>query len=109
MNSVNLIGRIASDPELKYTPQGSAFLNFRLAVDRGKKDGQDVADFFNVFAWEKQAENVSTYCHKGSLVGVSGRLQQRTWEKDGQRRESTEVVAGFVQFLDPVQARSGGE
>ena len=104
MNRVVLIGRLTRDPELKYTPgTGTAVTTLTLAVDRRlpNKDGQREADFVPVVVWGKIAENVANYCSKGRLVGVSGRLQIRSYDgKDGTKRTFTEVVADEVQFLE---------
>ncbi|WP_126429969.1 single-stranded DNA-binding protein [Brevibacillus marinus] len=78
MNSVNIIGRLTRDPELRHTSGGKPVVNFVIAVDNGKE--QDPF-FFSVVAWEKTAENVAEYCKKGTLVAVSGRLIQEKYEK----------------------------
>jgi single-strand DNA-binding protein len=107
MNRVVLIGRRTKDPELKYTPgAGKAVCTFNLAVDRRvlNKDGQREADFVPVVAWGKIAENVANYCSKGRLVGVSGRLQIRSYDgKDDIKRTVTEVIAEEVQFLERIK------
>lgn len=103
MNKVVLIGRLTKDPELKFTPgNGTAVSTFTLAVDRrGSKDGQKEADFISVVAWGKTAELVANYMSKGKLLGVSGRIQARSYDaKDGTKRYVTEVVAEEVQFLE---------
>jgi single-strand DNA-binding protein len=104
MNKVVLIGRLTKDPELKFTPgNGTAVATLTLAVDRRvpNKNGQREADFIQVTVWGKAAENTANYMGKGRLMGVSGRIQTRTYEaKDGSRRYVTEVVADEVQFLD---------
>lgn len=104
MNKVVLIGRLTKDPELKFTPgSGTAVATVTLAVDRRlpNKDGQREADFITVVIWGKQAENTANFMSKGRLLGVSGRIQVRSYDaKDGTRRYVTEVVAEEVQFLD---------
>jgi single-strand binding protein len=104
MNKVVLIGRLTKDPELKFTPgSGTAVATVTLAVDRRlpNKDGQREADFIPVVIWGKQAENTANYVGKGRLIGVSGRIQVRSYDaKDGTKRYVTEVVAEEVQFLD---------
>lgn len=102
MNKVVLIGRLTKDPELKYTTSNIPVATFTLAVDRrAKKGGQKEADFINIVVWNKEAESVSNYMGKGRLIGVSGRLQIRSYDdKDGNKRYVTEVVADEVQFLD---------
>ena len=99
MNTVILIGRLVRDPELKYTPNGVAVCNFTLAVDRAFSKDKE-ADFIPIVVWGKIAEACGNNLNKGRLVAVSGRLQIRTYEKDGQKRYITEVVAGEVKFLD---------
>jgi len=104
MNRVVLVGRLAADPELKYTPSGVAVTNFRIAVDRGFKnrDGQREVDFFAIVAWRGTAEFVGKYLIKGRLVGVDGRLQRRSWQTpQGEKRSVVEVVADRVQALGP--------
>jgi len=103
INRVILVGRMAVDPELRYTPSGVAVANFRLAVDRPftSSQGEKQADFINVVAWRQQAQFAADYLRKGRLVGVEGRLQVRSFTtSDGQRRWMTEVVAERVQALD---------
>ena len=103
MNKVVLIGRLTKDPELKFTPgTGTAVTRFTLAVDRRtSKDGQREADFISIVAWNKTAELVANYMSKGSLVGISGRIQTSTYDaKDGTKRYSTDVVVDEVQFLE---------
>ena len=112
LNSVVLIGRLATDPDLKYTQSGVAVCNFRLAVERpfANRDGERETDFFTVVCWRKLAETVGEYLDKGRLVGVKGRMQVSQWEQDGQKRERVEVVADEVRFLDGKREReSGGE
>ena len=99
MNTVILIGRLVRDPELKYTPNGVAVCNFTLAVDRAFSKDKE-ADFIPIVVWGKIAEACGNNLNKGRLVAVSGRLQIRTYEKDGQKRYITEVVASEVKFLD---------
>ena len=102
MNKVVLIGRLTRDPELKFTPTGTAVATFILAVDRRfKKEGQQSADFIPVVVWGKTAENTANYMSKGKLMSVAGRIETRSYEvKDGGRRYVTEVVADDVSFLE---------
>ena len=112
LNNVVLIGRLATDPDMKYTQSGVAVCNFRLAVERpfANKDGERETDFFTVVCWRKLAETVGEYLDKGRLVGVKGRMQVSQWEQDGQKRERVEVVADEVRFLDGRREReSAGE
>ena len=102
MNRVELIGRITRDPELRYTSSNIATTRFTLAVNRPfqGQNGEQGTDFINVVVWRKQAENVSKYVSKGSLVAVEGRIQTGSYERDGQRVYTTDVVADSVQFLE---------
>ncbi|EHD5018740.1 single-stranded DNA-binding protein [Listeria monocytogenes] len=112
MNRVVLVGRLANDPELKYTPSGVAVATFRLAVNRPFKNqnGDQEADFINIVVWRKPAENAANYLRKGSLAGVDGRVQTRNYEgQDGKRVYVTEVVAESVQFLEPKNSAGGSQ
>jgi len=103
LNKVILIGRLTDEPELRYTPNGTAVSNFTLAVERSfrNRQGEYDTDFIDIVVWRKQAENCANYLSKGRLVAVEGRLQIRSYETDdGQRRNVTEVVANNVQFLE---------
>lgn len=102
MNRVELIGRITRDPELRYTSSNVATCRFTLAVNRPfqSQNGEQGTDFINIVVWRKQAENVKKYVSKGSLVAVEGRIQTGSYEKDGQRIYTTDVVADSVQFLE---------
>lgn len=104
INRIVLVGRLTKDPEFRTTPSGVDVANFTLAVNRNfkNKNGEQQADFINVVVFKKQAENVNNYLFKGSLAGVDGRIQSRSYEnKEGQRVFVTEVVADSVQFLEP--------
>jgi single-strand DNA-binding protein len=103
INSVVLIGRLTRDPELRTTTTGKNVCDFTIAVQKQRKpaDGSPDADFFRVNCWDKTAEFVSNYLHKGRLVAVEGRLQSRKYvASDGTNREVVEVVANSVQGLD---------
>ena len=96
MNNCSFIGRLGRDPEMRYTTNGKAVVSFSLAVNRdGKKDE---SDWINFVAWEKTAEVIANYCHKGDLIGVTGALQRREWEKDGQKRYAYEVRVSRIDF-----------
>ncbi len=98
MNTVSLIGNLASDVELRDIGDDKKVANFLLAVDR---PGQDAgADFIRVSTWNRQAETCAEYLAKGARVAVDGRLRSRSWEEEGKRRSAVEVVANRVQFLD---------
>lgn len=103
INSVVLIGRLVRDPELRTTTSGKSVCDFSIAVQKLRKptDGSPDADFFRINCWDKTAEFVSNYLHKGRLVAVEGRLQSRKYvASDGSNREVVEVVANNVQGLD---------
>lgn len=98
-NRVILIGRLTRDPELKYTPNGTAVATFSLAINR--KFNREETDFIDVVAWRQSAEFCANYGSKGRLTMVEGRLQVRTYEtQEGQKRKVTEVVADELRFLD---------
>lgn len=102
MNSVTLTGRLVRDPQIRYASQSQmAVANFTLAVDRVRtRDGKEpTADFPDIVAFGKTAEIIEKYATKGSLVGVTGRLQTRSYEKDGRKVYVTEVVAERVDLL----------
>ena len=103
LNSVTLLGNLTRDPELRYTPQGTAVASFGLAVNRRyQQDGQQREDvcFVDIVAFGRQAEVVNEYLAKGNMALVEGRLQWRSWEtQDGQKRSKHEVVANNVQFM----------
>ena len=103
VNRAVLVGRMTRDPELRRTLQGDAVTSFTLAVNRNftSRDGQQQADFINCVVWRKSAENVERYCSKGSLVGVEGRIQTRSYENSqGQKKYTVEVICYVVQFME---------
>src|SRR5690625_1783146 len=103
MNRVVLVGRLTRDPDLRYTPNGVAVATFTVAVNRPFKNqqGEQEADFINCVAWRKQAENLANYMRKGSLVGVDGRVQTRSYDnQEGRRVYVTEILAESVYFLE---------
>lgn len=103
LNKVMLIGNLTKDPEVRYTPSGSAVSDIRMAVSRKYKTatGQEKEEtcFVSVTVWGRQAETVGEYLRKGSPVFVEGRLKLDEWEKDGQKQSRLGVVAERVQFL----------
>ncbi|MFD1430611.1 single-stranded DNA-binding protein [Lacticaseibacillus mingshuiensis] len=102
-NVVALTGRLTRNPELKYTQSGAAVATFTLAVDRNylNAQGKRETDFINCVIWKKAAENLANYINKGSLVGVNGSVQTRSYDdKDGKRVYVTEVNVDNVTFLD---------
>ena len=101
INKVELLGRVGTDPEMRYTPGGTAVTKLRLATDRYRKDAEDATDWHNIVVWNGTAEAVNQYVSKGQRIYVAGRLVQNTWEADdGQRRHRTEIHASEVVFLD---------
>jgi single-strand DNA-binding protein len=111
LNRVVLVGRLTKDPDLRYTPNGIAVTSITLAVNRpfSNQQGNREADFINVVIWRKQAENVANYLRKGSLAGVDGRLQTRSYENnEGKKVFITEVVADSVQFLESKGSNNSG-
>ena len=101
INKVELLGRVGTEPEMRYTQNGSAVTKLRLATDRYRRDGEDATDWHNVVVWGKSAEAVNQYVQKGQRVYVAGRLVQNVWEgEDGQRRHRAEVHTQDVVFLD---------
>ena len=102
INRVVLVGRLTKDPVLRKTANGASVVSFTVACNRlFKQEGQPEADFINTVVWNKTADSVAKYTHKGSLVGVEGRIQTRSYDdRDGKRVFVTEVVAENVRFLD---------
>jgi single-strand DNA-binding protein len=103
MNKTNFVGRLTKDPELKYLPNGTPKAAFTLAVKRNFKSaqGEPEADFIRCTAWNKQAENVSNFMKKGSLISVSGRLQTSSYDnQQGQKVYTWEIVVDEVGFLE---------
>ena len=109
MNKVILIGNLTRDPELTETPSGVAVCRFAIAVSRdyANADGTRETDFFNITVWRGRAENCGKYLKKGNKVAIIGSLQNRSYEdKDGIKRNVTDVVANEVEFLTPRGAQS---
>ncbi|MEL3970706.1 single-stranded DNA-binding protein [Rossellomorea oryzaecorticis] len=103
INQVTLVGRLTKDPEARKTTEGKSVLNVTVAVNRQFKNqqGQTDADFVLCKIWNKAADNTEKYCRKGSVVGITGRIQTRNYENDqGKRIYVTEVVAESIRFLD---------
>jgi len=102
LNKAMIVGNLTRDPEMKALPSGQNVTSFSLATNRvwNDKDGnkQEAADYHNIIVFGKQAESVAKYLTKGSQALVEGRLQTRSWEKDGQKMYRTEIVADRVQF-----------
>lgn len=103
LNNISIMGRFVRDPELRYTPQGTAVSNFTLAVDRDRKNanGDRQTDFIDCQAWQKTAEMIAQYFSKGRLAVVNGRLQTRTYKNDkGENRKTYEIVVQSIYFAD---------
>lgn len=103
MNSVQIIGNISSDIDLKATNSGKFVAKFNVAVNNPYN--REKTYFLPIEVWGKIAENTANFCQKGSKVGIVGHLEVDEWEKDGQRRSKTKIVAGSVEFLTP---KNGG-
>ena len=111
MNKIILLGRLVKDPEIKYTPSEKCVAQFSIAVNRPTKnaEGQYEADFINIVAWNKTAELIGNYVHKGQRILVEGRLQIRSYTaQDGGKRSVTEVIADRVEFIE-TEAKNGTE
>lgn len=104
VNQVILMGNLTRDPELRNTPSGQSVCSFSLALNRSYKDQsgewQEATDYIDVVAWGPLGERVAQYMSKGRRALVQGRLQSRSWEQDGQKRNKVEVLANDVTFLD---------
>lgn len=109
MNNVVLIGRLVRDPELKYLQSGTANTTFTLAVNKNlskdkkqemESNNQPTADFIRIVVWGKMAESCANYLAKGRLVGIQGRIQTGSYDKDGTKVYTTDIVASQVEFLE---------
>lgn len=112
INQTVLVGRLANEVKLKYTPSNQAVATFSLAVNRNFKgqNGEREADFINCAIWRQQAENLANWAKKGALIGITGRIQTRNYEgQQGQRVYVTEVVADNFQLLESRKDREGGQ
>ena len=110
INNVVLVGRLTKDAELRHTPSNVAVATFTLAVNRNRKseNGEREADFINVVIWRQQAENLANWAKKGALIGITGRIQTRSYDnQQGQRIYVTEVVAESFQLLESRSSREG--
>ena len=109
LNKITIMGRLCADPELRYTQNGIAVCNTRIAVERNyaDQDGERETDFFNVVAWRGAADFLCSYFAKGRKVLLDGRLQTREWtDRDGNKRLSVEIVAESVYFADSKPAEN---
>ena len=110
INNVVLVGRMTKDAELRYTPSNVAVATFTLAVNRNRKNenGEREADFINCVIWRQAAENLTNWAKKGAMIGVTGRIQTRSYDnQQGQRVYVTEVVAESFQLLESRSSREG--
>lgn len=107
LNQVTLMGNLTRDPELRQTPAGQSVVSFSIALNRSYKDGQgewqEATDYVDIVAWSTLAETVHERLTKGNRCLVSGRLQSRSWEKDGVKHNKLEVMAQDVTFLDKLE------
>ncbi|MCP4671139.1 MAG: single-stranded DNA-binding protein [Desulfobacula sp.] len=113
LNKVMLIGNLGRDPEIRYSQQGTAMVNFSIATseqwtDKNTGDKQEKTEWHNIKAFGKPAEILEKYLSKGSKVYIEGRLQTRTYEKDGQTHYMTEIIVREFQFLSSRQDSQGG-
>lgn len=115
MNNVSLLGRLTREPELKYTQSGTAVTRITIAVDRGlskekrqaaQANNQPTADFINCIGWGKTAELISNYFSKGNQIGIIGRIQTGSYEKNGQMVYTTDVVINSVSFVESRNANN---
>lgn len=109
INNVVLVGRLTKDPDLRYTTSGTGVATFTLAVNRNftSADGTREADFINCVIWRKPAETLANYAKKGVLIGVTGRIQTRSYDnQQGQKVYVTEVIADNFQLLESKKADS---
>lgn len=112
INNVVLVGRLTKDAELRYTPSNVAVATFTLAVNRNFKNqnGEREADFINCVMWRQQAENIANWAKKGTLIGITGRIQTRNYEnQQGQRVYVTEVAAETFQVMESRNNQQGGQ
>jgi single-strand DNA-binding protein len=114
LNKVFLIGNLGADPEVRFTPGGSAVANFRIATtetwnDKNTGERQERTEWHRIVVWGKQGENCGEFLKKGRPVHIEGKIQTREWEdKEGQKRFTTEIVADRVTFLGSRGEGGGG-
>jgi single-strand DNA-binding protein len=112
-NKVIIVGNLGRDPELRYTPQGTAVCNFSVATTEKRRDKsgeyQDVTTWFRVTLWEKRAETAAKYLQKGKPVYIEGRLKVDEWtDRDGNNRYTLDVTATDMQFIGSASDRDSG-
>lgn len=112
INRVTLIGRLTRDPELRVLPAGTSVCSLRIACNSSRREADGTyterPNYFDVSVYGPPAENVANHTHRGSRVGVDGRLDWREWETEQGRRQAVSVVADVVQFLDGPGERGAG-
>ena len=108
MNNVSIVGRFARDPEVRYTDSGIAVARFTVAVNRQAKDGVQSADFISCIAFGKTAEFIERYFSKGKAIGITGRIQTGSYEKEGTKVYTTDVVADRVEFVGNKEGNGSG-
>ena len=109
INNVTLVGRLTKDADIRYTTSGTAVLNFSVAVNESRKQGDqwvEEVSFFDATLFGKMGESIHKYMAKGKQVAISGRLQQQRWQKDGQNYSKVAVVANYVQLFGSAQGNS---
>ena len=109
INNATLVGRLTKDADIRYTTGGTAVLNFSVAVNESRKNGEqwvEEVSFFDVTLFGRMGESIHKYMVKGKQVAVSGRLQQQRWQKDGQNYSKVAVVANYVQLFGVAQDNS---
>jgi len=109
INNVTLVGRLTKDADIRYTTGGTAVLNFSVAVNESRKQGEqwvEEVNFFDVTLFGRMGESIHKYMIKGKQVAISGRLQQQRWQKDGQNYSKVAVVANYVQLFGSAQGNS---
>ena len=102
INKIVVVGRLTRDPELRFTPNGSAIVKFSIAIGRSytvNNEKKDEVSYVDVTAWGKFAEMIGQYYKKGQRVAIDGKLQQSRWEQDGQKKSKIEIVADNIQPL----------
>ncbi len=108
LNKCILMGRLTQSPELKYTPSNVAVTSFSIAIDRKyQSDGNKQTDFISCTAWRSTAEFICKHFDKGKMINIVGRIETRSWEKDGQKRYATEVLVEEVNFCGDKQKQEG--
>lgn len=111
INSLNIVGNLVKDAELKYTNSGTAITNLTIAVNRSVKKGdnwEEEASFFDVSIWGRRGEALNQYLQKGTKIAVSGSLKQDRWDQDGQKRSRVIIQCDKIQLLGSKQGQSSG-